>query len=162
MVVDWSVQVLTFVDLMFMALGNRRCRGCSGGKTELEIDRLTSFRGLVKPYVHGDSYTCKQRYLRKTLWSLVTVVVDTFCFVQDDEISWYVVYVRPHRLQIFQSMLWRPPLRFREPTLHQYSGNPATINAITTTVCNGSAKTARLSKKRLTQQKITGVVIQHL
>ena len=41
-------------------------------------------------------------------------------------------------------------------------GTPANTKTTTISVCNGSAKTALLSKNKLTQQKIIGVVIQVL
>lgn len=52
------------------------------------------------------------------------------------------------------------PLRL--PTHANHITKPTTMNATTSSVCNGSANTALLNRKRLTQQKIMGVVIQVL
>lgn len=49
------------------------------------------------------------------------------------------------------------------PLMRQkYTGTPAATNATTSIVCSGCAKTALLSRKRLTQQKMMGVAIHVL
>jgi len=55
------------------------------------------------------------------------------------------------------------PLRnVLRPSATQYNGMPLSRKANTTSACSGFAKIALLTKNRLTQQKMTGVMIQHL
>ena len=71
---------------------------------------------------------------------------------------------RPHRFQNCQ-----PTLSFRScplalvptRTFHRYITSPTRKNGTTAKLVQGSATKLRDSRKRLTQQKIIGVVIQH-
>ncbi len=68
-------------------------------------------------------------------------------------------YLLPHRFQNLHSLASPPLPSFSLTQTHQ-TGTPAPTNTNTTIVWNGRANTARLSKNRLTQQKMMGVEIQ--